>query len=140
MSAIRLHDLHFFLGGRDLEMLEIGRLLEAESAIVTDRQLSWGAAVSDYHSEIQAALGAGQTPVLVELMDDLSPECFDRSRTIVVDHHGALAGAERLPLSSRCSICWRFRGRAGADVSLWCRPMTAITWREWNRSEQARKR
>lgn len=61
----------------------------------TDKRLAWGARVSDYRDEIAAALNRGETPVLIELTDDLPADAFDRARTIVVDHHGARAGADR---------------------------------------------
>ena len=83
----------FFLGGRDLEMVEIRRLLDRHAADrIEDKGLAWGAAVSAYHSELLAALPRGETPVLIELKDDLPADLFDRGRTVVVDHHGPLAG------------------------------------------------
>ena len=86
----------FFLGGRDLEMLEIRRLLDRHAAgRIEDKGLAWGAALSAYREELLAALSRGETPVLIELMDDLPPALFDRGRVIVVDHHGPLAGHDR---------------------------------------------
>jgi len=83
--------LHFFLGGRDLEMLEIRHLLEAHAAgQVEDLGLAWGARASAYRPGIEAALARGETPVLVELQDDLPPE-IDRARLLAVDHHGEAA-------------------------------------------------
>lgn len=87
--------LRFFLGGRDLEMLAIRRLLDrAAPGRTLDAELAWGAAASSYADGIAAALGRGEAPVLVELADDLPPG-FDRSALVVVDHHGARAGADR---------------------------------------------
>jgi hypothetical protein len=86
----------FFLGGRDLEMVEIRALL-AEVGLadrVVDAGLVWGARASAYETAIRAGLSSGETPVLVELADDLSPD-IDRSRLIVVDHHGPRSGADR---------------------------------------------
>jgi hypothetical protein len=86
----------FFLGGRDLEMVEIRTLLDRHAAgRIEDKGLAWGAALSDYRPELLAALARGETPVLVELKDDLPADLFDRGRTIVVDHHGPLAGHDR---------------------------------------------
>lgn len=83
----------FFLGGHDLEMIAIRELIENHSsAIVHDKRLRWGARASDYRQEINAALAAGATPVLVELEQDLDlPE--DKAR--IVDHHGDSAGHDK---------------------------------------------
>jgi hypothetical protein len=86
----------FFLGGRDLEMAEIRRLLERHApGRFEDKGLAWGAALSAYHRELLDALRRGETPVLIELADDLPPDAFDRGRAVVVDHHGPLAGRDR---------------------------------------------
>ena len=83
--------LVFFLGGRDLEMLEIRRLLEAHAqGRFHDAGLRWGAKASAYAAAIEASLAAGDAPVLVELEDDLG---IDPARKVVVDHHGPAAGA-----------------------------------------------
>jgi hypothetical protein len=83
--------LRFFLGGRDLEMVEIRRLLDRHAPDrFEDLGLSWGARASAYLPGIEAALARGETPVLVELIDDL-PATMDRARLRVVDHHGNAA-------------------------------------------------
>jgi hypothetical protein len=86
----------FFLGGHDLEMEETRSLLgEAglEHAIV-DASLSWGAAATAYEAAIRQGLASGETPVLIELEDDLPPD-IDRRRIILIDHHGERAGADK---------------------------------------------
>lgn len=86
----------FFLGGRDLEMLAIRELL-IEAGLgdrTVDHGLAWGARASAYAGGIAASLACGETPVLIELADDLGDD-FDRSRILFVDHHGARAGADR---------------------------------------------
>ncbi|MDR3636737.1 MAG: hypothetical protein P4L84_23235 [Isosphaeraceae bacterium] len=84
-----------FLGGRDLEMVEIAKLLAARDDVdVHDRGLCWGATASAYLSELQEALAESQRVVLVELTDDL-PETFPRDRVTFIDHHGALAGEDK---------------------------------------------
>jgi hypothetical protein len=86
----------FFLGGRDLEMVEIGALLRTHSpGFVEDRDLAWGAALSAYRDLLLAALRRGETPVAVELTDDLPPDLFDRDKLVIVDHHDARAGIDR---------------------------------------------
>jgi hypothetical protein len=86
----------FFLGGRDLEMVEIRKLLDRHAAgRIEDKGLAWGAALSAYRPELLAALTRGETPVLIELADDLPADLFDRGRAVVVDHHGPLAGHDR---------------------------------------------
>jgi len=85
---------HFFLGGSDLEMSEIAKLLaEHAPGRVSDKRLAWGARLSAYRDELAGALRAGEIPVLVELEDDLPQDAFDRTRSVVViDHHGERAG------------------------------------------------
>lgn len=86
-------DYRFFLGGHDLEMIEIRRLLE-EAGLgdrITDFGLRWGARASAYENEIAASLAKGETSVLIELADDL-PAALDRAQIVVVDHHRERAG------------------------------------------------
>lgn len=86
----------YFLGGRDLEMLEIRRLLERHAPNdFVDKGLAWGARLSAYGDELTAAQASGLTPVLLELIDDLPPSAFDRGQAVIVDHHGPLAGHRR---------------------------------------------
>lgn len=83
----------FFLGGRDLEMVTIRDLLQEEApGRVVDHGLAWGAKASDYREEIEEALAAGETPVLIELEQDLD---LPRDRVRIVDHHGERAGGDR---------------------------------------------
>lgn len=79
--------LVFFLGGTDAEMVEISKVLEFAGAEVVNANLGWGAAASAYSTEIVAVVAAGKTPVLIELVTDISlpDEC------ILVDHHGERA-------------------------------------------------
>jgi hypothetical protein len=79
---------HYFLGGRDLEMVTIRELLEGEGQVFDDRALPWGAKASAYRGEIEAAIAAGETPVLIELDDDLGLG----ARAVHFDHHGARSG------------------------------------------------
>ena len=76
-------DLHFFLGGNDLEMKAIKNLLEKNGASYSDANLSWGASTSAYGDEIQKVADEGKTPVIIELtVDSTLPK-----NTINVDHH-----------------------------------------------------
>jgi hypothetical protein len=86
----------YFLGGNDLEMEEIRALLReaGRGDRIVDRGLSWGARASAYANEIRDALTRGETPVLVELIDDL-PADIDRARLVEIDHHGDRAGADQ---------------------------------------------
>lgn len=84
----------FFLGGRDLEMVEIAALVRdarGEGALC-DKGLAWGARLSAYAAEIEAAHAAGLTPVAVELTDDMPARWPARARLVLVDHHGARSG------------------------------------------------
>lgn len=76
-------NLHFFLGGNDLEMVTIKKLLDKEGAAYSDAGLSWGASTSKYGDEIEKVAKEGKTPVIIELgIDSKLPE-----NTINVDHH-----------------------------------------------------
>lgn len=81
----------FFLGGNDLEMETIRGLLRAVRAEVHDDRLTWGAKASHYGPTITDALARGLTPALVELEADIP---LPADAVVIVDHHGALAGAD----------------------------------------------
>jgi hypothetical protein len=85
----------YFLGGADLEMAEIRALLATERARVIDHGLSWGAALSHYRAEIEAVHEKGETPVAIELTDDMPADWPARERLNEIDHHGARAGHGR---------------------------------------------
>lgn len=77
------NNLHFFLGGSDLEMKTIKDLLDKQGVAYSDAGLSWGASTSKYGDEIAKVAAEGKTPVIVELaVDSKLPE-----GTINVDHH-----------------------------------------------------
>lgn len=76
----------YFLGGYDLEMFEIRKILENNKAKFIDNRLSWGAKVSDYRSQIDA-LGEDEIPVFIELELDYKPT----RQYEIVDHHGDYA-------------------------------------------------
>lgn len=76
----------YFLGGHDLEMHEIKQLLEAHHAHYFDKNLRWGAKVSDYQEEL-ARLKAGEIPVFIELEHDMPY----KGKFENIDHHGALS-------------------------------------------------
>ena len=78
----------FFLGGKDLEMSEIKKVLHEAGQEVLDRELDWGAKASAYTEEIFQAVANGNVPVLVELELDIEIP----AETIVVDHHNERAG------------------------------------------------
>lgn len=86
------HVLRFFLGGHDLEMHTIRRLLDEHAqGHVEDKGLGWGAKASAYRTELEACLACGEKPVLVELEDDLGIEARGG---LLVDHHGHRAAAD----------------------------------------------
>lgn len=83
----------FFLGGADLEMSAIRKLLvEVKDVGIFDQGLSWGAQASEYRAAIEDSLRQGRIPVLVELTDDME---LDSTKIVVIDHHGSLAGKDR---------------------------------------------
>lgn len=73
----------YFLGGNDLEMMEIRKLLQRVNAKIVDKNLSWGAKISDYLEEINQ-LKAGEVAVFVELEQDIKPTIEYE----IIDHHG----------------------------------------------------
>ena len=81
---------NFFLGGNDLEMQEIKKILSENGVPFEDKNLCWGASASSYAEEIQKAIDNGFTPVLVELKNDISEDLF--AKCLVVDHHDAYVG------------------------------------------------
>ncbi len=82
----------FFLGGNDLEMETIRRVLESQHVEVHDDHLAWGARASHYRDRIRDALDRGLVPVLVELDVD---EPLPPKALVVIDHHGDRAGAAK---------------------------------------------
>lgn len=76
-------NLHFFLGGKDLEMETIKNLLNKQGVAYSDAGLAWGASTSKYGDEIEKVAEDGKTPVIIELaIDSKLPE-----NTVNVDHH-----------------------------------------------------
>lgn len=80
-----------FLGAHDLEMLTIRELLQAEGERFFDADLSWGAKASAYGHQIVDAIVRGETPVLIELENDMA---LRLQQFINVDHHGSAAGVD----------------------------------------------
>ncbi len=77
------HNLTFFLGGHDLEMLTIRELLDENGIPYYDKGLSWGAKASDYKEEIKESIRLAHIPVLVELIDDMD---ISQQKVIIIDH------------------------------------------------------
>ena len=76
-------------------MVGIGHVLAGRSGVeVHDYRLAWGAKASAYANEIRAAIHSGRSVAIIELADDL-PADIPRDRIVWIDHHGALAGADR---------------------------------------------
>ncbi len=84
-------NLHFFLGGKDLEMEAVKTLLEGKGVSYSDANLQWNnAKVSSYKDEIEKVVDEGKIPVFVELQHDMEmPFNF-----IDVDHHNENADKE----------------------------------------------
>ncbi len=80
--------LHFFLGGRDAEMVRIAEILAENGVPFSDAGLGWGAKASAYGAAIAEAASKGFVPVLVELEID----CDLPAGTVIVDHHGERSG------------------------------------------------
>ena len=77
---------NFFLGGNDLEMSEIKKILSSNGIPFEDKNLRWdNAFASAYAEEIEKSVKNGFTPVLVELKNDIAEDLFVQCQ--VVDHH-----------------------------------------------------
>lgn len=90
MTEMKTTAYYFLLGGYDLEMVEIRKLLEAngykEGEGFADHHLNWeGAKLSSYQAELEAA--SGRRVVGIELREDIPvPDGY-----VKVDHHNELA-------------------------------------------------
>lgn len=69
----------FLLGGYDLEMIEIKKILEQQKQDYKDKKLRWGAKLSDY----QEYFDTNKTIVAIELQNDITPPL----NFINIDHH-----------------------------------------------------
>lgn len=87
------HRLLFFLGGKDLEMLTIKGLLTEYGEAFEDRNLAWGASVTDYSAELDRGLSEGRHLVLIELSGAVEFAARFPGEVTVVDHHGVGSGA-----------------------------------------------
>lgn len=76
----------FLLGGKDLEMLTIRQLLEQYGEAFYDKNLAWGAKLSDYADELQECEANGIASYGIELTPDLTPP----SNYVRIDHHNDL--------------------------------------------------
>jgi len=75
-----MSDKLFLLGGYDLEMLEIKELLKSKNIAFKDKELKWGAKLSDY----KEFLNFDGTLYGIELEQDIEPP----KNYIEIDHHG----------------------------------------------------
>jgi len=78
-AQIKTLDFIFLLGGHDLEMIEIGKILKAKGLTFHDRNLHWGAKLSAY----QDLLDESHTFVGIELTPDILPP----PPYMEIDHH-----------------------------------------------------
>jgi hypothetical protein len=69
----------FLLGGQDLEMVEIKKILKERGAFYIDRELGWGAKLSQYRD----ILNDEQSFYGVELTEDIEPP----KHYTLIDHH-----------------------------------------------------
>jgi len=77
----------FFLGGRDLEMLEIKKILNAHNLKVFDRNLTRGVKLSDYKKELldEDSTLKKQANVFIEL--EIDDKIFLGENYKIIDHH-----------------------------------------------------
>lgn len=74
----------FFLGGIDTEMLEIEKILKSKKQTYFNKNLSWGAKLSDYESELKK-IKEDEFAVLIELLID-NEELLPKHH-LIIDHH-----------------------------------------------------
>ncbi len=112
--------LVFFLGGRDLEMVEIAALTASRLGrdAVVDDSLGWGARLSHYARRIETVVAAGRRAAAVELIDDMPVDWSARRGLTLIDHHGDRAGGPS-------SLAQTF-ALLGLPVSAWTRRMTLV--------------
>ncbi len=75
----------FLLGGYDLEMITIKQVLEEKQFNYVDKQLSWGAKLSDYKNELEEY--KSRTIYGIELTEDIPPP----RNYHAIDHHNEYA-------------------------------------------------
>ena len=73
----------FLLGGYDLEMVEIRKILEANKLHISDKHLTWGAKLSSYQDEFDDV----RTFIGIELTRDIDPP----ANYIEIDHHNTMS-------------------------------------------------
>ncbi len=79
----------FYLGGHDAEMCEIRSILEQNNLPVYDKNLSWGASLSEFKNELEKV--KNKTPVFIEIKLDIP---FPNN-SIIIDHHCEKAGIDK---------------------------------------------
>lgn len=72
----------FFIGGNDLEMQEIRKVLAENECETYDKNLGWGAKTDDYAEEIETCIANGKTPILIELQGSENV-----ANAVIIDHH-----------------------------------------------------
>lgn len=72
----------FLLGGHDLEMLEIKKILEQNSEKYIDNNLSWGAKLSQYAEELENIFITYDEIYGIELIEDIN-----NKKIKIIDHH-----------------------------------------------------
>lgn len=80
----------FILGGTDLEMQEIAKILRVKNQTFFDKRLGWSAKASAYFAEISKVVSSGTDYVLV--LVELGVDIELPTNSIIIDHHGDRAG------------------------------------------------
>ena len=73
----------FLLGGYDLEMVEIRKILESNKLTISPKNLTWGAKLSSYRDEFNDTT----TFIGIELTRDIGPP----AKYIEIDHHNTMS-------------------------------------------------
>ena len=86
IKSIKPSHLIFLLGGYDLEMVEIRKILESSSCRLYDRNLFWGAKLSSYNDLFDNE----HTFIGIELIADCTPP----KHYIEMDYHNEVICSE----------------------------------------------
>ncbi len=79
---IKVENYIFLLGGKDLEMEEIKKILKSHNVNFIDNNLSWGAKLSDYKNELKEV-----TPDKIIVGIELTNDIKISNKYILIDHH-----------------------------------------------------
>ena len=83
-----MDNIHFLIGGSDLEMKKILRIFQQKRVKYSDKSLVWGAKLSSYLSELKALNSDNTIKTIygIELINDITDKNI-LSKYVEIDHH-----------------------------------------------------